>query len=101
MPLWTSYRSLRTLSLGDNRLTDRFLSHFFTQSLSSLRALDICDNSFEEWEIWLKTDGLARLRQLERLEVRKAYSKEGGGTVYRQIQKRVAEVAKDTQVVIN
>ena len=101
MPLWSPYRCLRTLSLGDNRLTDRFLSHFFTQSLSSLKSLDISDNAFEDWELWLKKDGLARVRQLERLEVRKAYSKEGGGVVYRQIQKRVAEVAKDTQVVIN
>ena len=89
------------MCLGDNRLTDRFLSHFFTQSLTSLRALDISDNAFEDWELWLKKDGLARLRQLERLKIRKAYSKEGGGNVYRQIQKRVAEVAKDTQVVIN
>jgi hypothetical protein len=101
VPLWSPYRCLRTLSLGDNRLTDRFLSHFFTQSLSSLKSLDISDNAFEDWELWLKKDGLARVRQLERLEVRKAYSKEGWGVVYRQIQKRVAEVAKDTQVVIN
>ena len=82
-------------------MTDRFLSHFFTQTLSSLKCLYLSDNAFEDWELWLKMDGLARVRQLERLEVRKAYSKEGGGVVYRQIQRRVAEVAKDTQVVIN
>ena len=101
VPLWKSYQCLRSLNLGDNRLTDRFLSHFFTQSLSSLKSLDISDNAFDDWELWLKKDGLALVIQLERLDVRKAYSKEGGGQVYRQIQKRIADVTRDLQVVIN
>jgi len=83
LPLWTLYGSLKVLSLAENRLTDRFLQYFFTVSLN-LNYLDVSGNAFEVYELWL-TQGISKLKEYLRLDIRKAYAKEGNTMIYREI----------------